>query len=52
MTYSNRMDRGFLELKKLEEFYLNSPNEIRDYIYSRIIEIESETSCGCLLCLN
>jgi len=46
------MDRGFLELKKLEEFYVNAPQEIRDYIYSRVLEIESETACGCLLCFN
>lgn len=43
------MDFGLQEIKKLEEIYLNSNLEVRNYIASRVIEIESETSMGLLI---
>ena len=43
------MEYGLKEIKELEEIYVNSNEEIRDYILSKIIEIKSETSCGLLI---
>jgi hypothetical protein len=37
---------GFLEIKKLEKIYVESPQEVRDYILSKVIEIETETCFG------
>jgi len=47
------MDYGLKEIRKLEETYLNSNYEIREYILSKVIELQSETSCGLvIICKN
>ena len=46
------MKQGLEQIKELEEIYLNSNDEIRDYILSRVIEIKSYTSCGLLIITN
>lgn len=43
------IDKGEAEIQKLLRIYQDSIPEIRNYIYSRIIEIESETACGLLI---
>jgi hypothetical protein len=46
------MGYGLEQIKELEEIYLNSNEEIRDYILSRVIEIKSYTSCGLMILKN
>jgi len=40
---------GLEQIKKLERIYVESNNEVREYILSKVMEIESETSCGLLI---
>lgn len=42
-------DYGLKEIYKLSRMYQDSNEEIRDYILSAIIQIESEISCGTLI---
>jgi hypothetical protein len=46
------MDCGLKLIKQLEENYLASNQEIREYILSKVIELESETSCGLVMIIK
>ena len=45
----NNKDLCLLALKNLEQIYLEAPEEIKDYIYSKVFEIETMVTCGCVI---
>lgn len=46
------MYNGLQEIKKLEEIYISATEEIREYILSKVIELESKTACGLVIILK
>lgn len=43
------MNRGVKMIRELERMYQDAPNEIRERILTRVLEIKSETACGIMI---